>query len=147
MSNQIIIAGLSLAVEKDWSDITDELPSGSPATLARPDGIGVLQFSAAAYKAGALPNIDDQGLQRMLEAFGRERGFGEPKNVVALVGSSTAVCGDHLDGAGLVRAWYLTNGRDVALVTYVSLDRGSDLTTRELAEVVKMVSSIQWTES
>ncbi|HSO31026.1 MAG TPA: hypothetical protein VLT33_00880, partial [Labilithrix sp.] len=60
-------AGLTMVIPDGWSDVTDDLPAGTPCTLARPDGIGALQFSRAHYRGGVVPEITVEDLESLLE--------------------------------------------------------------------------------
>ena len=118
-------AGLTLVLPKHWSDITDSLGEGMPFTLARTDGIGALQFSVAHYKKGQLPNIDAKTLRNFLDGLFEGQGFGRPKNSSdwSISDELAGVQGDHIDGAVQTRAWYVSDGRNIALVTYTTEHR------------------------
>jgi hypothetical protein len=134
-------AGVYLSDLDGWLDITHELPTNSPSTLSRNDGIGVLQFSVAKFRAGTNPRIGSEDLSEMLKEFGESRSLGEPLNVSV---ASGRVSGDFIAPTEFIRVWYVTNGSDVALVTYVTEDKNDPKLSRELAQATEIVSSIRF---
>ena len=61
-----MFSGMKTMLPESWIDVTDDLPDGSPITLAKPDGIGALQFTFAKYQAGALPEVGVDDLHKLL---------------------------------------------------------------------------------
>lgn len=144
MTPKFRFAGLKLALPTGWLDITDDLPSGSPSTLAREDGAGALQFSVARYGAGKPPNIGPDDLRGMLDDFSRSRALSaasEPRTWKSL---NTYISNDYQSGVDFVRVWYVTNGKDVTLVTFVTRDADSSETQAELGEADSIVASISF---
>ena len=133
--------GAQISYLDGWFDITHELPANSASTLARNDGIGVLQFSVAKYRTGTRARITGEDLIAMLAEFGRGRSLGEPSNVIV---ASGRVSGDFVAPAEFIRAWYVTNGSDVALVTYVAESSDDPKMSRELEEATGIVESIRF---
>ena len=62
--------GLEFDLPNDWEDVTDG--DDSPPALARPDGVGAVQFSFASRTDGAQITIDD--LQSQFAEFGEDTG-------------------------------------------------------------------------
>ena len=118
MNMRVGFAGVAITLPEGWYDVTDS--ADGPSTLARSEGVGALQFSVAKYKSGTEPELDQAALRRLLFSFGESRRLGTPTNVSEGVGHSPFVAGDFNSAAELVRVWYVSNGRDVALVTYVT---------------------------
>ena len=135
--------GVRLVIAPGWYAITDDLDIGSPPTLARNDGVGVLQFSAAAYKQGSVPNIGARELSEMLLEFARTQGFDAPKHVRTESYGNLIVSADFASEGEAIRAWYVTDSRNVAFVTYVSHAPASDQTREELRAADDMVRSIR----
>lgn len=135
--------GVRLVIARDWCDITDDLEPGSPPTLARNDGVGVLQFSSATYKGGAAPTIGARELTEMLQEFACAQGFDPPKVVRAESGSMLTVSGDFVSKTEMIRAWYVTDAKNIAFITYVSQEPESARTREELRMADDMVRSIQ----
>lgn len=119
MTSFVTFAGLHIALPTDWDDITTELPSDTPPTLARCNGVGALQFSVAKYVSGPVPDIDATELRGFLTDLGSRRGL-SISSLSAGVGRNRFVVGTHEAGGELIRVWYVTNARDLALVTYVA---------------------------
>jgi len=142
-ANRITFAGLSIVVVNGWFDVTDDLPEGSPQTLAKSDsGIGALQFSVARYQAGSRPNVRGEDLRELLEEFAHDHGLGQPSNINELSGSPQSISGDFSSEAEFIRIWYVTNGSDVVLVSYVTQETLNALLPGELSEAEAIVRSI-----
>jgi len=132
--------GLRFDLPSGWTDITDDLPEGSPATLARPSGCGAIQFSLGAYRSGANPIVTAESLRALLADFCSRKSLdpGEVEETTARI--TTVGCVARAEGE-IVAVWYLTNGRDIALVTYVS--QASDY-AEELGEARGLVATIDF---
>jgi hypothetical protein len=139
----VSFAGLQFELSEEWRDITDDLPEGTPWTLAREDGIGAIQFSAATYKSGEHPALTAQDLREMLD------GLFAAHNVVGFEPLDTAGCqmlcagGKAVEEDALVAAWYLSNGTDVALITYVGA-AANPATAIELSDAAALVKTAQF---
>ena len=136
-------AGLSFVAAAGWCDITDDLPPDSPPTLACPDGVGALQVSTAMYAGGVEPAVDTNALSEMLQAHARARGFEILNQATSASGQILIVSGD-VDGEHeVIRIWYVTDSRNVALITYVSQEPENVVTKEELRAADAMVRSIR----
>jgi hypothetical protein len=138
---------LDIESSEDWFDTTDDLPPGAPPTLSKADGVGALQFTIARFVGGKLPGIEMAHLRAMFDDFMIRRGFAAPEQVTekVVVGNSLVYgdFGEEIDDDPLfIRVWYVSNGRDAALVTYTT---GEDDDYRtELAEAQAIVESIRF---
>lgn len=136
-------AGFRVVTPKGWEDITADLPDGSPLTLAKADGLGALQFSTARYSSGTDPDLDRAALAELLGGFGAAHGLGSAINV----GSGGAECffvfGDFHREGELIRAWYVSNGSDVVLATYVVQAQVDARVLAELSEAQAIVESVR----
>jgi hypothetical protein len=136
-------AGLTIVIPDTWLDISDDLPPGSPPTLAKADGIGALQFSPARYRSGTVPNFAASDLQHLLEDFATTR-----KLATAVIehgsGRHPFVVADFPSDGEFLRAWYVSNGRDLALVTYVTLEPGSLRLATEIQDASDIVASLDF---
>lgn len=47
--------GLRFDLPDKWVDVTDDLPPGTAAILARPTGVGAAKFSISRYQGGEDP--------------------------------------------------------------------------------------------
>jgi hypothetical protein len=102
-----------------WLDITDEVEAADPPwTLAKPGGVGVFQFSAAAYQSGPIPNPTPQVLLSLLRDFARSHHLGEPADIVTEDRGPILAAGSFRHSDDFVRAWYASDGRSFARVTY-----------------------------
>ncbi|UYV16147.1 hypothetical protein [Porphyrobacter sp. ULC335] len=135
--------GLRFDLPPDWTDITDDLIEGAPPTLARPFGRGVIQFSTATYRGGANPEVTVDSLRMLLgDFFARKslncRHFEETNTRVMSVGCVGSAAGE------VLAAWYLSNGQDVALVTYTSMEPTEPDVATELEQTRGLIASIEF---
>ena len=132
--------GFHVDTPDGWEDVTDTVGvDGAPATIARPDGVGALQFSVGLYTGGTRPDPSVELLLEMLHEFGEARGLGAPGDVVMQVGRLRLVAGLFLPGNDFLRVWYLSDGLSFALVTYVC-EAGRE--AHELADCERIVRSL-----
>jgi hypothetical protein len=138
-------SGNKVSAPEGWIDTTEDVESeDAPFTLAKKDiGVGALQFSMALYSGGEEPNIDISRLKEMLTDFAENNGLGEGfdertyENRVGVVAASYHLRDD------LIRVWYCSDERNIALVTYVC---DWEKTGNEVKECEEIVSSIQFGE-
>lgn len=135
--------GLRFDLPPEWADITGDLPEGSPPTLSRPFGIGVIQFSTARYSSGAKPEVTLEGLRQLIADLCSRRSLNageleETIGPITTVGCVTAAADE------LVAAWYLSNGRDIVLVTYTSSASGEPDMVEELGQARQLVATIDF---
>ncbi|VTU42670.1 MULTISPECIES: hypothetical protein [unclassified Variovorax] len=143
MSQLCTFAGVRIALPNGWVDISDDMPEGTPPTLAKPEGVGALQFSVGRYLSGANPQVSPDDLDAMLKEFADTRSLGVAANVERGKSASHYVGGSFLHAGDVIRAWYLTNGSDVALVTYVAAAESGDA-AGELADAGTIVRSVDF---
>src|SRR5262249_1867647 len=126
-----------------WFDITEDLEPGSPYTLGKSDdAVGALQFSVAYYKSGDRPKIDCTALKSMLIAFFKNKDLGVPIDMACWSNGICCARGDFKSGTDAHRIWYLSNGQDIAFVTYTTLVSYHSLFDSELKEAEAIVESI-----
>ncbi|TRC79105.1 hypothetical protein FJV83_12655 [Mesorhizobium sp. WSM4307] len=137
--------GITFDAPVGWEDITDDLPLGSPPTLAKAsDAGGSLQFSIAKYRSGEKPSANFDVLRSFVTEFCRnnfidvERIFATEFGDVMCVGVSSRTADQTLS------AWYLSNGNDFAFVTYLAEGDEYDLIDEELGETREIISSISF---
>ncbi|OQB36223.1 MAG: hypothetical protein BWY06_02883 [Candidatus Latescibacteria bacterium ADurb.Bin168] len=131
--------GFTMELAGPWLDVTDDLPAGSPFTLAQADGFGVFQFSSGLYRGGLLPTAGDDVLREMLRSFGKEKGLGEPAHIRVHKGSTASVGGSFQKG-DCIRAWYVTDGRSFIFASHTSGETAAE----ELAQCEAMIRSIEF---
>lgn len=102
-------AGLDMDAVPGWFDVTADLETGSPPTLAKEDGIGALQFSSAKYAGGNDPRITATTLKSLLRDFQNREGLPQPKQVAETARSASATFQEEDQ---LLRVWFLSNGFD-----------------------------------
>jgi hypothetical protein len=135
--------GLLFDLPPEWTDITDDLPEGSPPTLARPSGLGIIQFSIARYRSGANPEVTVESLRELIADFCSHHslnagGLEETIGRIPSVGCVIAATDE------LVAAWYLSNGQDIVLVNYISSGSGDPDTAEELGQARQLVATIDF---
>jgi len=134
--------GLRFDLPLGWADITDDLPEGSPPTLARSSGLGVIQFSIARHRGGTNPEITVDALRRLITDFCSRHSL-KAGDLDETVGSITRVGCVGIATNETVAAWYLTNGHDITLVTYTSASPDARATAEELNQARGLVTTIE----
>lgn len=125
----------------DWVDITESLPRGTPPTLAKPEGIGVVQFTVAKYSGGNTPKITIETLDGFIDEFFESKQL-QRTEVSHDIGSNLCVSAISSEPDQLTRAWYVSDGTNIALVTYVCLDVNNKQVDMELNDASFIVKSI-----
>lgn len=135
--------GLRFDLPQGWTDITDDLPEGAPPSLARPDGAGALQFTFARYRSGENPSVTATDLRNFLGDF-----FSKNKmscdRIVEHSGSLISVQGVFDSDEDFVLARYFSNGKDVALATYICNDASSPQALEDLRGVEVIMNSLEF---
>ncbi|CAN7576973.1 hypothetical protein [Mesorhizobium caraganae] len=136
--------GITFDAPVGWEDITDDLPVGSPPTIAKASGVGAVQFSIAKYRSGKKPNADFGVLRSFMLEFCQKNDI-DANNIWAKK-FNDKMCVGVLSKTEkqVLSAWYLSDGNDFALVTYISLDEEKHLMDEELEEARTIVSSISF---
>ena len=132
--------GVTLEAEAGWVDVTE---NGEPLTMTRgEEGLGALQFSLAIYKGGEVPNPAPQDLLAMVRDFGVQRELGPGFDETCRdLGSIKLAAASHRSQGYFLRAWYVSDGANFALVTYTS---EWYVRERELAQAERIVASLQF---
>jgi hypothetical protein len=121
-----------------WSDVTEE---DQPYTLARAQGVGALQFTVAEIESGPTPDPSPGDLQKMLAKYADSQGLASPFDVVVESGPRRLVAGSFHWNDAFLRAWYISDGRNFAFVTYNCADGEQD---GELPECERIVRSLEF---
>jgi hypothetical protein len=140
------LAGLTLTLPEGWLDITDDLPEGSPPTLAKTNGIGALQFSVARHQSGRGPCIQEHDLKSLLQKFSETHNLGAATGVRANSQSegTCSLVADFRSEDEAIRAWYVSNGSDLVFATYTTQLIRDEHLSSELLESSAIVASIVW---
>ena len=136
------VGNLIVTALPTWLDVTHDIEADCPPfTLARNDGVGVLQFSTAAYEKGKLPNIKTEDLRKLSADFALSRELGSAFDKQSREQPILAYGQSFNSGTQFIRVWYCSNGQDVALVTYVC-EKG--LEVREIPDCETMVAALRF---
>ncbi len=105
------------------------------------DGVGALQFSAAAYKSGQKPVVTSESLQKLVLDFALSRELGKGFDALTSETPILICAQSYSPGTEFTRVWYCSNGQDVALVTY-TCEKG--LEEAELPDCEKTVADLRF---
>lgn len=113
--------GFTALVPDNWRDVTDSLKGEEcPFTLAVPDGgVGALQFSPALYRSGPVPSPTTYDLAAMLMEFAEKQRLGQPFESVTFVDGLIGAMAKFHAGDDFIAIWYVSDGENIMLVTYV----------------------------
>jgi hypothetical protein len=126
-----------------WVDITADVETDDPpATIARNDGVGALQFSVALYESGPRPRGDVEELQELLESFAESHGWTSRSDATRESSPRGLVAASFRPGDDFVRVWYVSESGNFAFATYTCA--ASDVSPGELAEAEWVVRSVSF---
>jgi hypothetical protein len=116
----ISFPGISVTVPENWEDITDQVNAPeAPFSIAEPArGVGAVQFSAAIYKSGQLPNPTVDDLGEMLHEFAARHQLGSGFADSSRCGDTLIVGKSFRSGDDYYRIWFVSDGRSFVLATY-----------------------------
>ena len=135
----------SVDLPPGWRDITAEVEAENPpATVARSDGVGALQFTVVLYLSGPGPRGDVEVLNDFMHEFARSRGLISPSNVVSESSPRALVAASFRWDEDYVRVWYLSESGNFAFVTYTCAQ--GNFNSRELSEAEAIVRSLVFGE-
>jgi hypothetical protein len=121
-----------------WADITQELDPGMPTTLVQlPDELGSLQFSVALYTSGERPNFSAPVMTEMIRDLIQKRTNQQAVEVRVVRSAERVVVSADCKDNDFNRLWYLSDGLNLALITYVC-DLGEE---SELSDCEAIVAS------
>jgi hypothetical protein len=103
--------------------------------------VGALQVTVAWYAGGRRPDIDCAAMESLLQGFGEAHALGAPRNCRRAPGDPSTVSGDFAREDEFIRAWYVTNGADLAFFTYTALGAKAPQHRVELEEADLIVRS------
>ena len=137
---------IALELSEGWADVTDDLPADDdpPWTLVRQsaDGCGSFQFSFALYRGGAVPDSTPEGLAELVREFGASAGLGSAADEITESVPLQLAAATFRDQDYMIRAWYVSDGRNFAKVTY-TVGIGDEYLS-EMADCERMVRSIRF---
>jgi hypothetical protein len=134
------IGSLILDLEDEWGYVTDDVAPG-PFTLSRQasDACGAFQFSTAVYRGGTVPDPTPEDLAALLN-----EGLGVSTDNVLESSPLRLAAATFRDEEWVIRVWYVSDGRNIAKMTYTALK--SNAFESELAQCEKMVRSVRFLE-
>lgn len=138
----VTFAGVRFELSEEWCDVTGDLDPGAPSTLAREDGVGAIQFSVAKYKSGEKPSITETVLKDMLLDLFKSNQLADVEPAILQGSRCFGVSATSAQTDEVIRAWYLSNGTDIALVTYTGT--GDPACQAELAEAEKLAKTLEF---
>jgi hypothetical protein len=142
MKQAIRFPAFRIECDANWTDITDTLDTiEKPFTLVRQHGVGALQISPALYRGGMLPSPTKDILASMAIEFGQMQALGEPFDVDTFEGSLAGGAASYHSESDFIRVWYLSDGRNIMLATFVC---EWDVRDRELTECEVIIRSLQF---
>jgi hypothetical protein len=145
MSLRVKFASVFLRLEGDWRDITDTLPAGTPPTLALEDGLGALQFTVGRYQSGKILDIGLKALERLLYHFEDAQDLERENEAHAFrTEFCLGISCEYNRPTGFIRVWYMTDGKNIAFVTYTSEDDWSEAFAIELEQVSSIAESLEF---
>ncbi len=139
---RIAFESFSVVTPSGWQVITDSVEADDPpATLARGDGVGALQFSIALHTSGPVPDPGPDALGEIIVSFGHSHNLGQASDVSVESGPLRLAAGSFAWDDDFVRVWQVCDGRNFALITYTcELEHEG----RELVQCEQIVRSLQF---
>lgn len=125
----------SLELPAGWFDTTAE---EEPFTLSKESGTGALQFSVAKYREGARPAAGAVALDMLLGDFAESHSLSPledtflERNAISLAGGTFSATAP-LQG----RAWYASDGWNIAKITFVWEGKINEQELREAEHIVR----------
>ena len=114
-------------------------------TIANPEtGVGALQFSAARYKSGKLPHIQCDDLTDLLSQFAVNRGLKDPFDEMVSSDGISVVAASFHSGDDLIRVWYVSDTKNLILVTYVCNWEQRDTEADNIETIVRSIRFYPW---
>jgi hypothetical protein len=144
MNDRIQIGEVLVDLPSGWFDITEDLPAGGPITLARERGSGVIQFSFARFQGGRNPHIHERELIEMLDEFASGQGFHGYKCIGSRAGTNCRAQTDFSSDVEFIRLWYVSNGQDVAMISYTTEQPKNSAVQEELKDANALVDSVEF---
>lgn len=143
MNKRLVYEAFTLNVPTSWQEIRGaEDGTDWPLTLADPiDGVGALQLSVATYRAGPVPSIRLTTLLGLLEEFSLGRELTCQTDLRQISASNLLATANYRKGEDQVRVWYVSDGSNLALATYVC-DWDQQLTEAEICDSI--VASLEF---
>jgi hypothetical protein len=135
--------GLRLDLPQGWTDITDDLPEGSPPSLARPMGVGAIQFSFARFQSGEEPTVTVSTLQQFVEEFFQRNGITLDR-IVAHSGRIISAEGVSSKNGEHAVVRYFSNGRDIVQATYLCHEVDNPEMKEDLNGVEAIMDSVEF---
>lgn len=142
-SRDVEFPGFCLRIPIGWDDLSDYESDDTPFTIADPEnGVGAIQITPAVFRAGKAPDISIEDLASMLCDFAMAQGLGTAKPVRVVNDSMLVVRAEFLCADDFIVVWYVSDGTNILLITYVCQAEVQAL-EREVSESI--VRSVKFT--
>ncbi len=145
-TKKVDFSRFALVLPEGWTNVTAGLAGNDvPFTIADPvKGIGALQLSIASYKEGPVPGMTLSDLQSMLAEFSQKHEFGPAFDQTCVTDDISAAASSFHSNGDFVRVWYVTDGQNIMLITYLC-EWGRQ--NEELADAETIVRSVRFKPS
>jgi hypothetical protein len=130
----------SISLPTGWFDITDE-NDGGPTTLARPDGVGALQFTIATYRRGPKPSASAADLANMISDFAEAACLGRGFDHVRETATLLLAAASFEQAEWFMRVWFVSDAINFGQITYTAQ---ATAPRSELFACETIVRSIRW---
>jgi hypothetical protein len=142
MSHIIAFDGFQVIAGDEWFDTTENFDAPSkPFTMTKQNGVGALQFSPALYVSGPRPSPTKDDLLSMAIELGHSRGIDEAQDIETFEDGLVGAGVTFREGGDFVQVWYLSQGGNFMLATYLC-EWG--LQHQELQECEEIVRTVQY---
>jgi hypothetical protein len=113
------LGNLDILAPDNWVDVTNAIKEDHPPfTLAREDGVGVIQFSAAEYQKGKTPNVSSDDLKNLLQGFAQTHELSQARDFFCQCAPFLTSAASFNFENRFLRVWYCSDGKSIVLVTY-----------------------------
>jgi hypothetical protein len=142
MKHLLSFPGFHVQTSDDWRDVTDSLDApNKPFTLAKPDGVGAMQFSPALYRGGRRPAPSKEDLLSLALDMGQRLGLGDALETNTFQNSLVGAAASYHSAGGFVRIWYLSDGENIMFATYAC---DWDCREEEISECEEIIKSLKF---
>jgi hypothetical protein len=132
------LGSLQISAPEAWLDVTKEIEEHDPPlTLARTDGVGVIQFSVAEFRSGKSPSITLDTLNDLLHDFARSRELGLAFDSCSLQNTVLISSASFHANNRYWRVFYCSDGQNVVLATYNCCLGEEDIEMKDCESIIE----------